>query len=318
MTVRVALTETINAFADMPANSEDLPNLAGHLEDIRRANISHNLELIEEAAQRGAMIVGLGELFSAPYFALHRDPMWRVLAEDATSGPTATAICTAAQEFGLIIVAPIYEHDASNAQRFNTTLIISESGQILGKHRKVHIPEGSNEEALFDERFYYQESDGDQNQNGSSLISTNPWFPVFRTSLARIGIAACYDRHFEGTVSTLAAGGAELILAPSITFGAKSMRLWELEFPVDAARHNVFIGGSNRRGSEPPWNQEFFGGSYFAGPNGRIDNISDHDNLIIADIDLDSLNQEDPSGWNLLRDRRPEVYGDADSKGPEA
>ncbi len=84
MTVRVALTETINAFADMPANSEDLPNLAGHLEDIRRAKISHNLELIEEAAQRGAMIVGLGELFSAPYFALHRDPMWRVLAEDAT------------------------------------------------------------------------------------------------------------------------------------------------------------------------------------------------------------------------------------------
>ncbi|HRB11906.1 MAG TPA: nitrilase-related carbon-nitrogen hydrolase, partial [Vicinamibacteria bacterium] len=140
-------------------------------------------------------------------------------------------------------------------------------------------------------------------------LSRNRFFPVFETRLVRLGVAICYDRHFEGVMSALAGNGAELVLSPAVTFGEKSRRMWDLEFPVDAARHNLYIGGSNRRGVEPPWTQEYFGASYFAGPGGVLPRIpSPTDELVIADLDLDVLRGPDPSGWNLPRDRRPTIY----------
>jgi predicted amidohydrolase len=97
-------------------------------------------------------------------------------------------------------------------------------------------------------------------------------------------------------------------LSPAVTFGAKSHRMWHLEFHVDAARHNVFIGGSNRAGQERPWNQPYFGDSHFTGPNGPCANLSTHPELVIADVDLGQLAKADPSGWNLPRDIRHGIY----------
>ena len=77
---------------------------------------------------------------------------------------------------------------------------------------------------------------------------------------------------------------------------------------MDAARHNLFIGGSNRKGSEPPWGQPYFGESHFAGPNGALRDVSTHANLVIADLDLGELRSTDPSGWNLPRDIRHDIY----------
>ncbi|MBI3847025.1 MAG: acyltransferase, partial [Planctomycetes bacterium] len=165
---------------------------------------------------------------------------------------------------------------------------------------------GANEQAAFDETFYYDRSDGQV--GGSANVAANRAFPVFRTSLGKIGVAICYDRHFEGVVRSLAAGGAEIVFSPAVTFGEKSQRLWRQEFAVDAARHRVFIGGSNRKGLEPPWNQPFFGDSHFVGPNGPARDVSDHPNLVIADLDLSQLASADPSGWNLPRDARPDLY----------
>jgi N-carbamoylputrescine amidase len=206
----------------------------------------------------------------------------------------------------MIVVAPIYELDPSG-RRFNAAVLIDEKGNVVGKYRKSHIPNGRNEQGSFHEGFYYDRGDG---QNGSwpANVSANPFFPVFQTSIGRIGVALCYDRHFEGVMRTLAGQGAELIFSPAVTFGAKSERMWRLEFQVDAARHGVFIGGSNRKGKEAPWNQPYFGESHFVGPNGLLPDLSDHPNLVIADLDLAELARTDPSGWNLPRDTRPDTY----------
>ena len=61
--------------------------------------------------------------------------------------------------------------------------------------------------------------------------------------------------------------------------------------------------------AEPPWNQEFFGASYFVGPNGRLPRIDSPEDLVVADLDIGELRRSDPSGWNLARDRRPDIYG---------
>jgi N-carbamoylputrescine amidase len=309
--LRAALTQTVNAYRDMPARVEELPSLQGRLGDVRRANVDHHLELLDAAASLGVKAICLGELFPAPYFALRSDPMWTALAEDARDGETVTALRGAAKRHGLVVVAPIYELDAGSGKRFNTAVVIDEQGDVLGTYRKTHIPHGKNEQGSFHENLYYERSDG-ENRNGPANVSDNRYFPVFTTSVGKIGVAICYDRHFEGVMASLAHGGAELVFCPAVTFGAKSERMWRLEFAVDAARHNVFIGGSNRKGTEPPWGQPYFGDSHFVGPNGEpaeIHGVGGHPNLVVADLDLGELSRGDPSGWNLPRDIRYDIYG---------
>ncbi len=305
--LRAAMTQTVNAYREMPARVEDLGRLAGRLADVRRANVDHHLGLIDAAAALGVKAIGLGELFPGPYFALRADPMWTALAEDAHDGETVTALRAAAKRHGLVIVAPIYELDASSGKRFNTAVVIDEKGAVLGTYRKTHIPYGANEQGSFHENLYYDRSDG-KNRLGPANVAYNPYFPVFATSVGKIGVAICYDRHFEGVMASLAHGGAELVFSPAVTFGAKSQRMWRLEFAVDAARHNLFIGGSNRAGVEPPWNQPYFGDSHFVGPNGAVAEVPGHEHLVIADLDLGELSRGDPAGWNLPRDIRYDIY----------
>ena len=305
--VRAGMTETRNAYRDMPSGVSELGSLANRLDDVRSANVEHHVELCAAAAAEGVQLLGLGELFPGPYFALTEEPFWRDLAEDAQEGPTITTMRAAAKEHALVLVAPIYELDSSTGRRFNTAVVIDECGEVLGKYRKTHIPAGTNERASFHETYYYERGDG-QLGNGPANISKNPHFPVFQTSLGLIGIATCYDRHFAGCVRSLAANGAQIVLSPAVTFGEKSRRMWDLEFPVDAARHNLYIGGSNRRGAESPWDVEYFGASYWCGPGGRLSESSSHPNLVVADLDIDALEGGDPSGWNLPRDERPEIY----------
>jgi len=305
--VRAAMTEVCNVYRFMPETVDGLSELGDQLEEIRRANVEHHVGLIEKAAGQGVRVIGLGELFAGPYFALRRDAVWRGMAEDAAEGPTVLAMREAAARLGMVVVAPIYEK--AGEKRFNTAVVIDADGAICGKYRKCHVPCGSNEEGSFDERFYYEPSDGEMGNDSGRLCSTNPYLPVFETAVGRVGVAICYDRHFEGVMSGLAKGGAQMVFSPAVTFGRMSRRLWELEFLVDAARHGVYICGSNRRGVERPWGQEYFGGSYFAGPAERVEEVRDEAGLVMADLDLGALEQGGDSGWDLEGDTRPEVYG---------
>ncbi len=305
MNVRAALTETRNVFP-MPEDVGGLAALAGRMDDIRHANVEHHAALIREARVMGVRALCMGELFAAPYFALTRDPMWFALAEDASGGPTVTAMCSLARETGIVLIVPIYELEASTGKRFNTAVVIDETGTILGKYRKTHIPEGRNEQGGFHETFYYGRSEG---VLPMPCASTHPYFPVFTTRVARIGIAICYDRHFPGVMQTLAREGAEIVFSPAVTFGEKSRAMWHEEFHVDALRQRLFIGGSNRKGRERPWNQEYFGESHFVGPDGRVPEVEAPPGLVVCDLPLDALTAEDGSGWNLPRDARPDIYG---------
>jgi N-carbamoylputrescine amidase len=291
--IRAALTETRNAYAPMPATVDELDQLAGRLDDVRDANLAHHVELASIAAGAGVQLICFGELFALPYFALSPNPMWIRTAEDAATGPTVSRCRELAREHRIAIVAPIYELD--DGLRFDTAVVIAADGEIAGRYRKTHIPAGANEQNTFCETFYYGRAEGD---NLAEL------FPVFDLGDYKLGVAICYDRHFTGVMRALADHGAEIVVSPAVSFGAKSERMWQHEFETDACRENLFIGGSNRRGAEPPWNQEYFGASHFVGPNGRPPPIDVHPDLVVADLDLSELRAPDPSGWDLKRDRR--------------
>ena len=298
--VRAAMTETKNV-AEIPEEID-----AQAIESIRQANVQHNISLIRKAAEQGAQIVCLGELFAMPYFAYKSeyDERWREAAESVETGKTVQELCAVARELSLVVIAPIYE--VAEDGHYNTAVVIDQ-GEVLGKYRKNHIPHGGNEKGPFTEGFYYGRSDNGEMNAGREKVVGDAMFPVFITSVGKVGVSICNDRHFEYECRMLANGGAEIVVSPAITFGEVSERAWEVEFPADALRNDIFVGGSNRKGREFADGPEFFGRSYFVGPDcKRLESVSESGELVIADVDLELIGQ-DLAGWRL-KEQRMEGY----------
>jgi len=260
------------------------------LQSLRELCLEQNRCLARRARALGSHVVCFGELCNAPYFALEKRDVWKDLAEPVCEGPTVESMRALAKDLGMVLVVPLYEVEPKTCRRFNTTVVIDSSGQVLGFYRKNHIPCGKNEQSSFSETYYYERGCGVDQSLCPGNVSRNECFPVFQTSVCRIGVATCYDRHFEGVIQTLAEQGAELILCPAVTYGEQSERMWDMEFVVDAMRHSVFVGGLNRLGSEPPWNQEYFGRSFFCSPScSRLADLSPTPDLVVADLDLSEV-----------------------------
>jgi beta-ureidopropionase len=121
-------------------------------------------------------------------------------------------------------------------------------GTYLGKYRKTHIPHVGG----FWEKFYFRPG--------------NMGYPIFDTSVGRIGVYICYDRHFPEGWRALGLAGAKIVFNPSATSRGLSMYLWNLEQPAAAVANEYFIGAINRVGKEPYGDNDFYGSSYFVEP----------------------------------------------------
>jgi beta-ureidopropionase len=303
--IRAAMIETMNV-AEIPDDTSPLDD--EDISRIRDANIAHVVKLIRLAFSEGAEIICLNELAPAPYFAIGEETQerWIGFAESAEEGPTIRAIQELTRELTITVLVPIYEQTEAG-DRYNTTVVI-EDGEILGKYRKTHIPHGSNEQGNFTEGFYYKASDDTGQNKGKKRVSGHPLFPVFETRVGNVGVATCFDRHFQYVWQHYENAGAQLVFSPAVTFGATSQEAWKHEFPAEAVRHGFYVGGSNKRGQEfPPDGPTFFGNSYFVGPDGRrLDDLSAKPELIISDLDLDQV-AANPSGWNLPGNQRNDL-----------
>ena len=261
------------------------------IEAIRERMIAVHLPLIEDAARQGVRVLGLQEVFSAPYFPATIDDKWFAAAEAVPDGPTTRAMRDAAKRHGMVIVSPVYERDRGGAF-YNTAAVVDADGQYLGKFRKIHIPKIEG----FDEKHYF--ADGDLG------------YPEFDTAVGKVGVYICYDRHFPEGWRALALGGAELVFNPSATFKGVSDHLWNLEQVGAAIANGIFVGTNNRVGTEPSLgNHVFYGSSYFCDPRGEIlaQGGDEDDELVVAALDLDQI-REVRDTWQFFRDRRPETY----------
>jgi N-carbamoylputrescine amidase len=254
--------------------------------------IDKHIKLIKQAADQGAQVTCLQEIFYGPYFCAEQDTRWYEIAERIPDGPTIKVMQKLAKEHKMILIVPIYEVDTTGVY-YNTAAIIDEHGEYLGKYRKHHIPHC---DPGFWEKFYFKPG--------------NLGYPVFETSAGKIGIYICYDRHFPEGARELGLNGAEIVFNPSATVAGLSEYLWKLEQPAHAVANQYYVGAINRVGTEAPWNiGEFYGQSYFCNPRGQImvEGSRDQDEVVIADLDLDVI-KEVRNTWQFYRDRRPESY----------
>lgn len=256
--------------------------------------VEKHVGLIRRAAERGAQVVCLQELFTTPYFGAEQDVKWYEAAEPIPEGPTVRLMQEEARRHGVVLVAPIYEADERvSGLYYNAAAVISEKGEYLGKYRKQHLPHCH---PGFWEKFYFAPG--------------NMGYPVFETTFGRIGVYICYDRHFPEGARELGLGGAEIVFNPSATVAGLSEYLWKLEQPAHAAANQYYVGAINRVGFEAPWNMgEFYGQSYFCDPRGRIiaEASRDKDEVLVADLDLELI-ADVRRVWQFYRDRRPETY----------
>jgi N-carbamoylputrescine amidase len=260
-------------------------------------NIAKARRGIAEAADNGAQIICLQELFNTTYFCYTEDPAFWGLAE-TIPGPTVEEMQRCAAENRVVLVAPIYEK-AMPGELYNTAVIISPTGEIMGKYRKTSIPMVKAPNLSGSEKFYFKPG--------------NTGFPVWQTPFGvRIGVMICYDRHFPEHARLLALNGADLVFVPTATAGM-SRYLWEIELQAHAIDNIYYVGGVNRVGKDIGGSetQEYYGSSMFVDPKGRImSQASDRDDdIVYAEIDL-SMMEDLRNTWGFFRDRRPELYGD--------
>ncbi len=249
-------------------------------------NLSKAGSLIAIAASEGAAIVCLPQLFNALWFAHSIDKKNFSIAEKS-DGPTMTAMRDAARKNRCVLIAPIFEEDSGSF--FNTAFVIGEDGDIIGRYRKMHVPQLP----LWEERSYF--SPGDLG------------FQVFKTPYAAIGVQLCWDVFFPEGFRILALNGAQIIFAPTASAFEHSRSRWERAMQAAAHANGVFVFRVNRTGKEE--RQEFYGKSFCAGPDGEfiVKPGGSSDGVVIADIDLERM-AEVRREWVFLKDRRPGEY----------
>ena len=262
------------------------------IEEIKKANIEHQMKMVEDAAAQGVQMLCFQEIFTTPYFCAEQQTRWYEAVEKVPDGKTVQMMQSVAKEKGMVLIVPIYEEEISGVY-YNTAAVIDADGKYLGKYRKTHIPHVA---PGFWEKFYFRPG--------------NLGYPCFDTAFARIGVYICYDRHFPEGARCLGLNGAEIIFNPSATVAGLSEYLWKLEQPAHAVANGYFVGAINRVGTEAPWNiGEFYGQSYFCDPRGQMLAVGtrDQDELIVADLDMDKI-KEVRNTWQFYRDRRPDLY----------
>ena len=264
------------------------------LADTKHAMIEKHLGMIRQAAEAGAQIVCLQEIFYGPYFCAEQTTKWYDMTEPVPDGPTIRLMQDEARRHHLALIVPIYEREQEGVY-YNTAAVIHNDGTYLGKYRKTHIPHVA---PGFWEKFYFRPG--------------NLGFPVFDLGFAKIGVYICYDRHFPEGARALGLNGAEIVFNLSATVAGLSEYLWKLEQPAHAVANGYFVGAINRVGVEAPWNiGEFYGSSCFGDPRGCIfaQACRDRDEVLTADLDLDMI-AEVRKTWQFFRDRRPDMYQD--------
>ena len=269
-----------------------VPAADSPLDRIKQAMIDKHAGYIARAAQDGAQIVCLQELFYGPYFCAEQQTRWYDLTEEVPGGPTTRLMQDLAREHRLALIVPVYEREQEGVF-YNTAAVIGSDGGYLGKYRKTHIPHVA---PGFWEKFYFRPG--------------NLGYPVFDLGFARVGVYICYDRHFPEGARALGLNGAEIVFNPSATVAGLSEYLWRLEQPAHAVANGYYVGAINRVGTEAPWNiGEFYGSSYFCDPRGQIiaQASRDRDEVLTTDLDLDKI-AEVRRTWQFFRDRRPDMY----------
>ena len=271
----------------------------------REANLAAIEAGVAAAAADGARLVLLQELHDGPYFCQHEDVAEFDRAEPIP-GPGTERLAALARRHGVVLVGSLFERRAAGLYH-NTAVVFEADGTLLGRYRKMHIPDDPG----FLEKFYFTPGD--------------LGFVPIATSVGRLGVLVCWDQWYPEAARLMALAGAELLLYPTAIGWdpadaadekARQRDAWIVVQRGHAVANGLPLLACNRTGLEPSPQHggrgiQFWGSSFVAGPQGEFlaQAGADTPQLLRASIDL-ARSESVRRIWPFLRDRRIDAYGD--------
>ncbi|MDX1591010.1 MAG: carbon-nitrogen hydrolase [Balneolaceae bacterium] len=262
-----------------------------------RENIDRAEHHIVSAAEAGARVIGLQELFNTTYFCREMEPDYFNWAEPIP-GKTTEYFMELAKKLNVIILLPLFEKKASGVY-FNTLAVIEKDGSLAGIYRKMHIPD----DPAFYEKYYFTPGD--------------LGFKVFDTTEGKIGTLICWDQWFPEAARLTAMAGADLLVYPTAigtlpeeheTEKNEFIDAWKTIQRSHAIANGCYVASINRVGEEG--GTKFWGNSFICGPFGQIlAEADEQEGFVTADLDI-SQNEKYRREWPFFRDRRVDEYSD--------
>ncbi len=265
-----------------------------------RANLDKAVARIEQAAQAGAEIICLPELFRSHYFCQRTDPALFDLAEEIP-GPTTQRLGPLAKALGKVIVASVFERRTPGVYH-NTAVVMDADGTLLGLYRKMHIPD----DPLYYEKYYFTPGD--------------LGFKTFATRFGKLGVLVCWDQWFPEAARLTALQGAQVLIYPTAIgwhprekaeHGVAQHQAWETSQRAHAIANGVFVAAINRVGHEGTADAglEFWGASFVSDPLGVVLQRGSHnqEEVILQECDVMRI-EETRRNWPFWRDRRVDAY----------
>ena len=264
-----------------------------------KKNIQNATNKIRIAAKKGAKVICLPELFLTKYFCQVENHKNFNLAEKIP-GPNSHLFSLLAKELKIILIISLFEKKTSGLYH-NSSIVINEKGKILGKYRKMHIPD----DPQFYEKFYFTPGD--------------LGFKSFKTSKGNLGTLICWDQWFPEAARLTALKGAEIIFYPTAIgwhpkekkkFGKSQLDSWLSIQRSHAIANGVYVAAINRVGTEKQGNKkiEFWGNSVMFDPSGNIVKKANlKENILICEIDFKKV-ETSRQHWPFFRDRRIDYY----------
>ncbi len=261
-------------------------------------NVDKTLSRIGQAADMGANIICLQELFAGQYPCQSEDYA-RFDDAEPIPGPTSEAVSAQAREHQVVIVGSFFERRTAGLYH-NTAVIFDTDGRPAGMYRKMHIPD----DPLYYEKFYFTPGD--------------LGFRSFDTRFGRIGTCVCWDQWYPEAARLTALSGAQILFYPTAIgwhprekaeLGASQHSAWETMMRSHAIANGVFVGATNRTGIEAEL--DFWGASFLCDPHGNVLARASHDKeeTLLVELNLAQIDGV-RTHWPFLRDRRIDAYGE--------
>jgi predicted amidohydrolase len=284
-----------------------------HLSDTREQAVERLRALLAQAYARGVRFVVFPELALTTFFPRYwfEDPheVDRRFFEPSMPSPVTQPLFDDARRYGIGFYLGYAELtvEAGRTRRFNTAILVAPSGEIIGRYRKVHLPGHADHkpQAAFQhlEKKYFEVGD--------------LGFQTWRMDETILGMLICNDRRWPEAFRALTLQGAELI---TLGFNTPTENLHYPEPPALRVHHHLIMAQSMafmnacwlvetaKCGFEDGY--RMFGHSVIVAPTGEIvaKTVSEDDELISVDADLDLAQDLKRTMFNYAAHRRPEHY----------
>jgi predicted amidohydrolase len=298
------MTRTVNlASAQMGPIAKD---------ESRASAVRRLIAMMREAKSRNADLVVFPELALTTFF-----PRWMIEKEAELDswfetempGPETAPLFDEANKLGIGFYLGYAElaTERGRKRRFNTAILVDQSGAIVGKYRKVHLPGHSEPQA--GRRFQHLEK---RYFNPGDL-----GFPVWRAFGGIAGMCICNDRRWPETYRVMGLQGVEMVLLGYNTpiahtghadiDGLTSFHN-HLSMQAGAYQNSTWVVGTAKCGREE--GSDMVGQSVIVAPSGEIVAMATslEDEVISARADLDMGKRYGTTIFDLARHREPAHY----------